>query len=312
MSNEPSPACAGDAPAYVPATDQIPQPAKCPYARVIADSMSPDGHRLTTFEVGFHRFILPEVNTHRVLSRNYRSSRAVPSRKLIEEVAFNPAMPVHLGRNQPGMQATEEVWGNPRDRAVRIWRIAASNAAVHAEELRVLGVHKQVVNRLLEPFLWVYGVITATEWTNFFQLRRGEQAQPEFRLLADLMWEAREASTPVHLESGQWHLPYIDARVEAACMAHAAPGSSPGDVQEEIRKLSVSRAARVTYRPASPDGSYDPAPDLELHDRLAREGHWSPFEHVATPDHFGSRRAAWGNFRGWVQYRRLSAGGRSP
>src|SRR5690554_1489161 len=111
---------------------------------------------LITIELELHRFILPEFNTHRSLSRNFESSRAVPIEKKIEQVRNNPAIPVHWGKNQRGMVAEQEV--GDKDAAEIAWRNAASIAANQAEVLAGLGVHKQAVNRLLEPFMWTKGV----------------------------------------------------------------------------------------------------------------------------------------------------------
>lgn len=153
---------------------------------------------LITLEVEFHRFILPELNTHRVLSRNYQSSRAVPVEKLIEQVRTNPAMPVHWGKNQRGMVAELELDLDSQEFAERDWKQAARYAVAQTEMLLSKGVHKQIVNRLLEPFMWTKGVITATRggWNSVFALRCHPDAQPEFQALAYKMKEAIEALTP--------------------------------------------------------------------------------------------------------------------
>src|SRR3546814_11664908 len=93
--------------------------------KVIADSVSPNFERLTTLQVGFPRFILAEVNTHRVLSRNYRSSRAVPVEKLIAEVERSPFVPLAFGKNRPGMQANDVLDERHALRAADAWRPAA-------------------------------------------------------------------------------------------------------------------------------------------------------------------------------------------
>ena len=284
------------------------------YAKVIADSMSQTGIRLTSMEVCFHRFILPEVNTHKVLSRNYRSSRAVPVKKLIEEVRTNPAYPVQWLKNKPGMQATEPMKEWEITLAKKEWLGAANDAADRAEELARIGLHKQWANRGLEPYLYVYGIITATEWANFFALRRHSDAQPEFKVLADAMWQAREESTPRMLLSNEWHLPYV---TDEERLIH----------RDIAVKLSVARCARVSYR--THDGRTPSLEeDLALYDRLVggTPPHASPAEHQACPDFvYGRERelvgnennepvrkwvTLWkyaplhGNFTGWVQYRK--------
>ena len=72
---------------------------------------------------------------------------------------------------------------------------------------------------------------------------------------------------------------------------------------DERCKISVARCARVSY--LTHDGKRDYAKDLELYDRLldgGANGHWSPFEHVATPAADAAERS--GNFVGWEQFRK--------
>lgn len=292
-------------------------------AKVVADSISSSGIRLTTMELCFHRFILPEFNTHRVFSRNAASSRAIPTNKLLSQVADSPAMPVHWGKNQPGMQAREECnnevwldWDDYNDcerRGTReeAWIEASLHAIETAKSLDFAGYHKQVTNRLLEPFMWVKVIVTATEWDNFFSLRLHKDAQPEMALLASKMREALEQSNPVTLQPGQWYLPYVT-------------GDTWEDVKEDVTsaiKCSVARCARVSY--LNHDNSQpDIAKDISLADKLLEAGHMSPFEHQGTPmvyskayynicllkgeTHLDKNGHKWsGNFRGWVQYRQL-------
>ena len=273
-------------------------------AKIIADSVSGDGVRLTTFQLRFHRFILPEFNTHRSFSRNFSSSRAIPVAKIIEQVRFDPAIPVHWGKNQPGMQAKEELTGPALDICKKYWEIAAKNAADTAAEMHDLGLHKQVVNRILEPFQWVSGVVTATEWDNFFELRAHPDAQPEIQALAYLMQEKMEASPPREMKRGDWHLPYVQPHEFA----------DYGDDVELLKKVSAARCCRVSYM--KHDGTHaNIEEDLALCNRLvgSRPLHASPFEHQATPDQWNVQRGGgfgWdyphlhGNFNGWIQHRK--------
>jgi thymidylate synthase ThyX len=275
-------------------------------AKIICDSISPEGIRLTSFEVEFHRWILAEVNTHRMLSRNYRSSRAVPVAKLIQEVQENPAMPITWLKNRPGMVATEPMTTEEKAVAIELWVKAAYRAAEHAEALIHYGLHKQWANRLLEPFLFAKGVITATDWANFFALRRAPDAQPEFKALADLMHNAMEFSTPVQLQPGEWHLPYVSDEELDLYRGLTDPSGV-------LRKISTARLARVSVKPFDGETT-DINKDIELHDRLFSMKHMSPFEHMATPDNywrpFLNEDTEWenpglhGNFHGWIQYRK--------
>ena len=142
-------------------------------ARVLLDSVSPGGARLVTMELRYPRFIHAEMMTHRMFSRNAGSSRAIPIKKMIAAVREDPAMPVHWGQNQSGMAARRELSGTALDAAQRVWKDALDAALAAAERLsdQDIDLHKQLVNRLLEPFAWITVIVTATEWANFFTQR---------------------------------------------------------------------------------------------------------------------------------------------
>lgn len=262
-------------------------------AKVLADSVSPAGVRLTTLEVTFPRFILAEVNTHRILSRSSASSRAIPVEKRIKAVEEDPFVPEAFGRNRKGMQATEVLEGSEAEDARDEWYAAARSAVVYATRLARLGVHKQYANRLLEPFLWHTAIISATEWDNFFALRCHPDAQPEFRLTAEAMRFAIYASTPRTIHN--WHLPYVD---EMEVLALVACGMSLPDVA----LVSSMRCARVSY--LTHDGKRDPEADKARALELIAAGHMSPFEHAA---HALANPVFVGNFRGWAQRRKFIA-----
>lgn len=267
-------------------------------AKIIEDSISEiEGKRITTIQVKFHRFILPEFNTHRVFSRNFSSSRAIPTSKLIEQVENDPAIPVYWGRNQPGMQAEEELTGREYSNALNEWRRAAAIAANVASNLSQYNVHKQIVNRVLEPYLWVNGIVTSTEWDNWDLLRCHKDAQPEIQELAHTMRVARNKSDPNILKEGEWHLPYI---------THAERKDSYfRKNQKLLRKISAARCCGVSY--LKHDGALPKIEDdLALFDRLAKAEpiHASPLEHQATPN-IDHDLYLEGNFIGWIQFRKL-------
>jgi hypothetical protein len=272
--------------------------------KIIADSVNDYGNRLTTMQLRYPRFIHSEFMTHRVFSRNARSSRAVPTAKLIKEVRDNPVMPVHWGKNQPGMQAATEIDDINRPFAKSAWNKAAMAAADHASYLDALGVHKQVVNRILEPFLHIDVVVTATEWTNFYALRRHKDAQPEIKALADMMWEMQQRSVPNHIPVNGWHMPYI---TDVEWENNLIP-------EEHLLKVSVARCARVSYKTF--DGVLPKLEDdLKLYDRLVGSApmHASPAEHQATPDVQAADgkfcyKNTHGNLVGWQQYRKTLKG----
>jgi thymidylate synthase ThyX len=254
-------------------------------ARVLLDSVSPIGVRLTTLEVSFPRFVLAEFNTHRNFSRNSASSRAVPTSRLIERVEQDPVLPLEWGRNKAGMSASDLLSSEETDVARRVWLHARDDAVARARELVELKVHKQELNRILEPFLWHTVIVTATEWDNFFELRCSSNAQPEIRRAAMLMREAIAASRPETLEYDEWHTPLLQP-------------DERGLPLETRKRISAARCARVSY--LTHEGRREIEKDLELYERLKSDRHLSPFEHVATPATDGGFHA---NFRGWIQMR---------
>lgn len=296
-------------------------------AKAVADSVSSDGVRLTTLEVTFPRIVLAEFNTHRVFSRNSASSRAIPVEKMLRMVEEHPYVPTHWGQNQKGMQAYQEIPEDLRPRAERSWLAARDSAVAHARDLLELKVHKQVTNRLLEPFMWHTVIVTATEWSNWTHLRDNPGAHPEIARIARLMGEALEASTPRKVEFGDWHLPYI--RDDEFVIPDGSPEwDEPTGFEctklsvDYAKRVSTGRCARVSY--LTHDGRRDVSADIGLHDSLLQDGHMSPFEHVARPMTVADaesilrkqapvsvdvldidvRNIFCGNFRGWVQYRK--------
>lgn len=272
------------------------------YAKVIKDSITLDGDRLTTFEVRFHRFVLAEFNTHRVLSRNSASSRAIPVQKQIDAVTADPAIPLAWPAEKKGMQGGEELESTDRTLARYRWRKALGSALESVHVLREIGLHKSVTNRLLEPFMWHTVIVTGTAWENFFAQRCSPLAQPEIRAVAELMKKEYEASSPTLLDLGEWHLPYVDDETVAEVVDRSGfigtvdPASDyPWDA---LCKISAARCARVSY--LTHDGKRDLDADMDLYDRLvtANPPHWSPLEHVATPD---ANNKQWESYEFWSE-----------
>lgn len=256
-------------------------------AKVILDSVSAEGHRLTTMEATYPRLMHSELMTHRVFSRNAASSRAIPVKKLLDRVMNDPYIPEKWTKNQSGMQGYEII-DNP-DAAVKVWLEARNRAYDAAYELATgLDVHKQLANRLLEPFSWITVIITATDWQNFFKLRCDPAAQPEFQKIARMLQDEYNASVPKLLNKDQWHTPYIQPDEE----------NLPWSVKLQ---LATARCARVSY--LTHDGKRDREADITLYTRLLTGNHWSPFEHSARPAE-GWERMLNGNFYGWAQYRK--------
>ncbi|AKG13471.1 FAD-dependent thymidylate synthase [Moraxella bovoculi] len=287
-------------------------------AIIIADSVSAHtGQRITTFELEYNRFIHSELMTHRQFSRNAASSRAIPIDKMIELVENNTAYPIHWGENQSGMQAKDEEVDITR--AKEYWLQARNNAVYVAKCMRTLGLHKQIVNRILEPFQMMKTLVTATNFDNFFNLRCHKDAQPEIKHLADLMYQAMQENTPEVLRAGEWHTPYVKHKRTPDGELHYIADNMLIPVNAAIQ-ISCSCAAQVSYR--KNDTSIEKA--LAIYDKLVNSEpvHASAFEHCAMPidpsgesdepegiTHWYSYRNKYtfysGNFTNWVQYRQL-------
>ncbi|MDR1790106.1 MAG: FAD-dependent thymidylate synthase [Propionibacteriaceae bacterium] len=293
-------------------------------AKVLTDSVSELGDRLVTFEVTFPRIVLSEFNTHCMLARNSASSRAIPVLKRIRAVLEEPFVPEEFGTNMPGMQASVPLTGELDAEAREVWLAGRDRAVVTALELTFgkgfvagqptfaqlteivgklgaddvkaakLGVHKQIVNRVLEPYMWHTVVTTATDWSNFFALRTHEAAQPEIRRAANLMLDALRASTPKPVPAGGWHLPFVDPEEQA----------NSGKDELYWAGISAARCARVSY--LTHDGRRSLEADEQLHDRLRNAGHLSPFEHpgraMTAAEKAANPRS--GKFYGWHQFRK--------
>lgn len=264
-------------------------------ARILADSISPAGARITTQEWTYPRFIHSEVMTYRMLSRNSASSRAIPMRKTIARVLHDPAGPVSWGRNQPGMQARDDLTGWRRSLAEKLWYWPRYPAVLVALLQDRINLHKQVGNRALEQWLYMTTIVTATEWEHVWRQRCHPDAQPEFRVLAEDAQCAYLASTP---RVTYLHVPFIteDDRNEVARM-----GMGITTIERRLMQISTARCARVSY--LTHDGRRSLAEDFNLYQRLlsAAPPHSSPFEHACTA---AANPERWsGNVRGWIQHR---------
>jgi hypothetical protein len=295
-------------------------------ARILADSVAPNGQRITTLEIEYPRFILAELNTHRMLSKNSASSRAIPVKTMHQHMTDNPAQPVHWGKNQPGMQAKTELTDNDLADAKFMWRRAQQDAMHWAQQMSErVGLHKQVANRITEPWMLMKTVISGTEWANFFWLRAHADAQPEIHELAVKMWDAHNASSPQLLHPGEWHLPYVRShRLSSGELIYLDATDTP-ITTEQARVISASCCAQVSYRKS--DDSYEKAHKIFKQLIESQPCHASPVEHQATPmntramcnyepetwepgiTHVSANGDLWsGNLRGWIQFRKMIPG----
>lgn len=272
--------------------------------KIILDSINPyNGIRLITSELIYPRFIHAEFMTHRMFSRNTASSRAIPNSQMIKMIKENPVIPIYWGKSKRGMSASKEI--DDIEGAKRLWLAAKNSMVAYAENFRNLKLHKQIANRILEPWKHITVIVSATQLSNFFALRNHGDAQPEIQQLARDWKSAIDSSLPVER---QWHIPYIQ--------------DSEQDLDLDLKKkMGVARCARVSY--LTHDGTRSIEKDLILYDRLltgSGHGHWSPFEHVAEATDMTEERYNFatkefeikpiqcGNFQGWIQYRKTCLG----
>lgn len=278
-------------------------------AKIVADSVGPNGVRLTTFVLTYPRFIHSEFMTHRTISRNASSSRAIPVKKQIQMVIDNPAIPLAFTKNKPGMQGGEALEAQAQEDAVRAWLNARDAAVNYAQILSDLEVHKQYANRILEPYAHITVVATATDWDNFFALRCHYMAQPEICALAMKMLEAYQTNEPKFLEQGEWHLPFIteaDVSSTANYEYYQDQSFEPGEL---LLWRSVAKCARVSYLNHEGKPSTEEE-DIALYKRLLGSIpiHASPAEHQARALGWDDEIVNSGNLRGWVQYRKTLEG----
>ncbi len=234
--------------------------------------------------------------THRVFSRNASSSRAIPVKKVLAQVWNDPAGPIHWGVNQAGMQARAQLVGWRRAVAGALWRTAGKVMCGFTWGMMKLGLHKQVANRLLEPWQYINVVVTSTDWANFFELRCHADAQPEFQELAYRIddcisvWRGAEQV----LRPGEWHLPYATGQ------------EGEGRSLDDRLKLSAACCAGTSYK------TVDGAPMTsekanEVFDKLmgGRPFHASPFEHQAQFSAAGAQHMSRNFNQYWWQHRSL-------
>lgn len=286
-------------------------------AKIIADSTDLKGVRIITFELEYPRFIHAELLVHRAFSRNSASSRAIPIATMLNTIQTDPAMPVHWGKNQPGMQAAQELGDVEKTLAMEVWNSAMLSAVEHSKKLSEIGAHKQIANRITEAFQHMKVVVTSTEWGNWYWLRDHKDAQPEIWELAKKMKDAQENSISESLYHGEMHVPYV--RTYRGSDGIRLYLDSNGNVisGNDALMISASCCAQTSYRKS--DDSLEKAIDIYKKLIESEPCHASPVEHQAFcwgvqsggvwPDGYTHRDVKgqlWsGNFRSWIQHRQL-------
>lgn len=252
-------------------------------ARIVADSLSPqEGTRIVTLECEYPRFIHSEFMTHRMLSKNSASSRAIPVSRMCENIDANYAEPVSWGKNQAGMQANSVLTDSAVEEAKKLWVETKNFSIAQAKKLHELEVHKQIVNRVTEPFVITKTLVTGTEWDNFFALRMHPAAQPEIQVLAREIHTAMQNSIPRRLtDSFFWHMPFVDWEEQEGEQIFFIGGEKIS--LADALRVSVSCCAQVSYRKL--DFSMEKAGKifnmLNVNQNATEPAHASPLEHQA-------------------------------
>lgn len=243
-------------------------------AKIVADSLSPQGNRITTMQVTFPRFILAELNTHRLFSRNSASSRAIPFAKMVKSVEENPFIPIAWQKDHKGMQGTEYLlYKDHIDRAEDIWLHARDNAVKSAKDLSqgvwdgdsvfeyddagdyipeygYIGITKQLCNRLLEPFMWHTVLITSTEWENFFNLR-----------------------CPMYLQESSWNIRYAKSRKEYLSQIGLPDNPAYYDKWTHLDWLQINKGQSEIHMMALAEAMYDAMNESKPKQLQAEEWH---------------------------------------
>lgn len=318
-------------------------------ATMVLDSVSQDNIRLVTFELIYPRIIHAELMTHRMFSRNAASSRAIPFAKMQEQLT---AVPVRFGAANKGMQDTGidgdfivkgeyvyNTWTGEEEqenlKPEHAWDRAKESAVFWSTAFHDAGYHKQIYNRLTEPFQMIKTIVTATEMYNFFWLRNDGAADPSLQELARVMFETYNTSVPTLLKSGEWHLPYVKTQYDRnGKLEYIIDDGVNFELElslEDAIKVSSARTAAVSFR----NTDYDLEKSKIVYDRLVGDErkHSSALEHQSTPmqikygvdynincpsfsdtwekgiSHMDRDNNLWSaNFKGWIQHRKLIDG----
>lgn len=288
-------------------------------AFVVEDSKV-GNNRLTSLVLKFPRTVLAEFNTHRVFSRNSASSRARSVKATIKEVIENPYIPLwtinkagmsgHWASPRVEAEATE-VYLAGRDAAVRTAlallvgsdriegfgrddkEIASRYSEVvdyyydhmysgtGAEPDFGLSVHKQVLNRVLEPYMFHEVIVTSSYFDNFLKLRDHNEADPAIWGVSHLLGEAIAHSEPTISEI---HAPFSSNLEKTLILGQPWPVARPHLIK------SAMESAQISYNDKS--RAIKSTATAERGESLLTAGHLSPFEHVAVATRLLSRSLA--------------------
>ena len=291
-------------------------------AEVVQHSISPEGKEVITFNVKYGLIVHAEQLRHRLFSNSVKSQRAIPTKVIRKEVLNNPYVPVWLGANQPGMVAEKQV-KHPK-LVEKLWRAARYPAVFAHWTIEKLGAHKEVANRLLNPWQYVEQTITATEWDNFWALRLHKDAQKDIKILAEVMKEAKDKSEPMLIHPGEYHCPYVHRERDSSGILRYIDNDGTVLTVEQALKASAARVARSSYNNHNKSTALFKN-DESLYDMLitSKPSHASPVEAQCTPmadliwtleggpweegvTHVDNVGYKWsGNLKGWIQARQL-------
>ena len=288
-------------------------------AEVILKSVGPNNIELMTVFARYPRMVHADIMTHRMFSRNAKSSRAKPIRQYVKEVWSDPAEPAYWGAARKGMQAgAEEI--RFKGAAQLLWRSLRAVELGGALLFDKMGLHKQVPNRRLESDLYIDTLITGTRpaWSNFYALRSGVfdgAADPSLQVIARMIARADRDTPAQKLKAGEWHLPYV-SKEDRDSIISKYPQCDAFINQfavNELCRVSAARCARLSYFSFNTGKKSTVEEDLVLFEKLINSGlpHASALEHQAEalhemddPDFDLDVYREGGNLVGWRQFRK--------
>lgn len=286
-------------------------------AEIVEHSKSKhDGSEIVTVNLRYGLIVHAEWLRHRMITNNVKSNRAIPAKVIRKEVLEDPYVPVWFGENQAGMVAENKA---KKEKLLRcLWKLARYPVCFTHYVGEKLGLHKEVLNRLLSPWQWVRQTSTFTEGDNLYNLRLHKDAQKDIQAVVQCVYDAVKQSKPHELSYGEYHTPYVSKQRIGGTLYYIDNNGAYLSTEEAI-KCSAARCARSSYD--KHDGSKTTAlGDIPLYDKLivSEPAHASPVENQATPFPYDGTDplefegithvtrgglVGSGNFFGWVQHR---------
>jgi hypothetical protein len=230
-------------------------------------------------------------------NKSTNSNRAKTTKQVLREVWKTPFVPQRFPKRAVTMHSSRGYLTGWKHQVARhVWLKGRYIALSLALLLMLVGVHKQIANRILMPWTMTTLVMTAVDtwWEHFITLRDHYAAQDEVQEVARIFHALYSLSSPDLLAEGEWHLPFVTYNERNEWPEHM-----------QIM-LSVARCARISYATDHETLLAVRRPiheDMELCRRLLlqKPEHAGPKEHQAAAHADPNHRS--GTLHGWDQLR---------